>query len=90
MYKITFTNQFKRSVKVCKKRGLDLGLLSAAIDLLQKTGSLPDSYRTHKLSGKYTGCLECHIRPDWLLVWQQNNRELTLLFVDTGSHSDLF
>ena len=47
-------------------------------------------YRPHKLQGKYKGCWECHINPDWLLVWEQDDRQLRLILVDTGSHSDLF
>ena len=90
MYALSYTNQFKKSVKLCKKRGLDLKLLHTSIDLLQKNGSLPEQYGTHKLSGKYLGCMECYIKPDWLLVWKQNDLELILLLVDTGSHSDLF
>ena len=61
-----------------------------AIELLRQTGSLPAKYKPHKLSGKYKGCWECHIQPDWLLVWQQNDKELILLFTNTGTHSDLF
>lgn len=51
---------------------------------------LPSEYKAHKLSGKFQGNWECHIQPDWLLVWQQKDEELILLLIDTGSHSDLF
>ena len=51
---------------------------------------LPPKYRPHKLSGNYSNCWECHIKEDWLLVWLQNDNELTLLFINTGTHSDLF
>lgn len=67
-----------------------MSLLEEAIELLQKDGKLPEQYKTHKLSGKYEGLNECHINPDWLLVWDQNNKELILLFLTTGTHSDLF
>jgi mRNA interferase YafQ len=90
MYSIRYTNRFKKDIKRCKKRGLDLSLLSAIIDQLQKTGELPSEYKPHKLKGNYSGLNECHVKPDWLLVWEQNNKELTLLFMYTGSHSDLF
>ncbi len=60
------------------------------VSILRECGRLPAIYRPHKLSGDYDGCWECHIQSDWLLVWEQNDTELTLLFIDTGSHSDLF
>jgi mRNA interferase YafQ len=64
--------------------------LEETIDILQKQGKLPEKYKAHLLSGKYKGCWECHIKPDWLLVWQQDDKELILLFLGTGTHSDLF
>ena len=90
MYKIEYTGGFLKQAKQCKKRGYNMLLLEETIQLLVDTGKLPDKYNTHKLSGKYAGCLECHIKPDWLLIWQQNNNILTLLFLNTGTHSDLF
>ncbi len=61
-----------------------------AVDILSATGSLPREYRPHKLSGEYAGIWECHIESDWLLLWEQNDTSLTLLFIDTGRHSDIF
>jgi mRNA interferase YafQ len=90
MYKIQTTNQFEKDVSRCKKRGLNISDLKDTMTLLAQTGKLPIEYKSHKLSGKYTGCWECHIKPDWLLVWKQNNTVLTLLFLNTGTHSDLF
>lgn len=90
MYSLTYSNRFKKSLKKCYKRGLNIDSLRDAIRLLEQNGSLPDKYKAHKLSGKYSGVWECHIEPDWLLLWQQNDMELTLLMVDTGSHSDIF
>lgn len=90
MYKIHYTGSFKKSVKRCKKRGLNLSLLEKAVDILATTGTLPSKYKAHKLVGNYVGYWECHIQSDWLLVWKQNDTELTLLFTDTGTHSDLF
>lgn len=90
MYKVKFTGQFKRDYKLCKKRGLDMSLLDKAISVLATEGELPSSYRPHKLVGKYSGCWECHIQPDWLLIWQQFDDELILHLTNTGSHSDLF
>ena len=67
-----------------------MSLLKNVMSLLAQSGNLPDKYKPHKLSGKYSGCWECHIKPDWLLVWEQNDTVLTLLFLYTGTHSDLF
>ncbi len=89
-YIIDRTNKFKKSVKKCKKRGLDMSLLKKAILKLAETGELPEEYRPHKLVGKYSGKWECHIEPDWLLVWDKNDSELILLLLDTGTHSDIF
>lgn len=90
MYTITATTEFKRNIKTCKKRGFDLSLLEKAIAILAETGTLPQSYKPHKLSGNYANCWECHLKPNWLLIWQQNDTELILLFTNTGTHSDLF
>jgi mRNA interferase YafQ len=90
MYKIEYTNKFKKDVKLAIKRGYDILLLEKAIDLLQKTGTLPHQYKTHVLKGNYSGKYECHIKPDWLMIWEQNDDVLTLLFLATGTHSDLF
>jgi mRNA interferase YafQ len=90
MYSLTTTNRFNKSLKLCKKRGYNLSLLQIVIDLLLVDGKLPNQYKPHKLSGNYKDCWECHIKPDWLLVWKQNDTELILLLLDTGTHSDLF
>ena len=90
MYKIYTTNRFEKDLKMCKKRNYNLNLLKKVIDLLQIDGKLPEKYKSHKLSGNYADCWGCHIKSDWLLVWKQNDCELTLLFTNTGTHSDLF
>lgn len=90
MYFLTYTNQYHKSVKICNKRGYDLALLSDVILILEQTGHLPPKYKAHKLSGNYQDCWECHILPNWLLIWQQDDVALTLLFLVTGTHSDLF
>lgn len=72
------------------KRGLNMKLITDAMDILEATGTLPLQYRPHKLSGNYEGLWECHIQSDWLMTWEQNDTELTLLFLQTGTHSDLF
>jgi mRNA interferase YafQ len=72
------------------KRGLDVTLFERAARLLQEHGTLPAEYRPHKLSGKYADYWECHLQPDWLLIWSQDNDRFVLLFIDTGTHADLF
>lgn len=84
------TKTFRKDVERCRKRGYDMELLKTAIRLLEADGQLPMIYRPHKLSGQYGGSWECHLKPDWLLVWEQNDTELILLFTGTGTHSDLF
>ena len=64
--------------------------IQEAISILAETGALPAQYRPHKLNGTFTGQWECHIEPDWLMVWEQNDKEMNLLFLYTGTHSDLF
>ena len=90
MYTIQFTNKFKKDLKLAKKRGYDMSLLETALDLLQRDGKLPSKYKSHKLSGRYAGLNECHLKPDWLLVWDQNDDQLVLLLIATRTHSDLF
>ena len=89
MYSVYYTNKFDKDVKRCVKRGLNITKLQEATKLLAETGTLPIKYRPHKLSADYAGCWECHIEPNWLMVWKQNDTELTLLFMRTGTHSDL-
>ncbi|MDD2952006.1 MAG: type II toxin-antitoxin system YafQ family toxin [Parabacteroides sp.] len=84
------THKFNKDFKRCKKRGCNMSLLKKAVDLLCEKGELPEEYHPHKLSGKHNGLWECHIQTDWLLIWEQNDTELILLFTDTGTHSDLF
>ncbi|MDE6636961.1 MAG: type II toxin-antitoxin system YafQ family toxin [Muribaculaceae bacterium] len=89
-YIIDRTNKFKKSVKKCQKRGLNTDLLKKILLELENTGMVSEKHRPHKLVGKYAGKWECHIEPDWLLIWEQNDLELILLLIDTGSHADIF
>lgn len=89
-YTIKARGSFNRSLKRCLKRGFDEEILLEAIAILAETGTLPRKYKPHPLRGKYTGCMECHLQPDCLLIWQQNDRELILLLIEIGTHSDLF
>lgn len=90
MHKVEATSKFKKDYKLCLKRGLDETLLDMIILLLEKDGKLPAKYKPHKLKGKYAGLWECHIQPDWLLIWDQNEAIKLISLVRTGSHSDLF
>ena len=89
-YSIETTRRFDKSLKRCIKRGLDLSKFKECVGILSTEGKLPIQYRPHKLSGQFKGAWECHIEPDWLLVWEQNDTELTLLMIETGTHSDIF
>lgn len=80
----------KRGLKLMKKRGKDLNKLKYVMKLLASGETLPEKYRDHSLSGDYINCRECHIEPDWLLIYQIKENELILLAITTGSHSDLF
>lgn len=80
--------RFEKDLKKYKKRGKDIGKLKAVIDMLQDEELLPPKYRNHKLKGNWVDCWECHIEPDWLLVYKKTTTELVL--VAMGSHSDLF
>lgn len=90
MLKLQITNSFKHDYKLMKKRGFDLSLLDYVVDLLLKGEALPPCYRDHILKGRYGGLHECHILPDWLLVYRIINSELILELCYTGTHSDLF
>ena len=85
MYEVIYTGQFKKSLKLCVRRGLDIKNFTTVLDILQEKGQLSAEYCPHRLHGNY-----CHITPDWLLIWQQDDKQLRLILVDTGSHSDLF
>lgn len=89
-YTILYSGRFKKSYKLCKRRGMNIANFETVIHLLAETGALPPKYHPHILTGNYAGVWECHIEPDWLLLWKQNERELTLLLLDTGTHSDIF
>ena len=89
-YIVKTTKRFDKDLKRCAKRGLNMQHIQEAMLILSFIGSLPMKYHPHKLSGNRDGQWECHIEPDWLMTWEQNDMELTLLFLQTGTHSDLF
>ena len=89
-YKIERTSRFKKDYKTIKKRGYDLNLLAEVIKLLAKGEPLPEKYFDHPLIGNYIGCRECHVTPDWLLIYEVFEDTLYLYLTRTGTHSDLF
>ena len=89
-YRIRRTSQFKKDYRRAIKRGLQIDKLDKAIDLLGKNGFLPPEYNDHPLVGNKKGLRECHIEPDWLLVYEINHGILMLVLTSTGTHSDLF
>lgn len=88
MLNVRYSSAFKKDFKACVKRGYKMPLLQAAIDTLRIPAALPEKNKDHQLIGNYSGCRECHIEPDWLLIYKQTGDELQL--VRTGTHSDLF
>lgn len=90
MLDIVLSNQFKKDLKSAQKRGYDLALLSAVVDKLARCETLEAKYRDHNLTGKYAGFRECHVQPDWLLVYRIDEKEIVLFLSRTGTHSDLF
>ena len=90
MYELSYTPRFLAAAKRCKKCGKDMTLLWDAVRLLMEEGRLPDSYSPHLLHDEYAGYWECHIEDDWLLIWKQNDRKLTLILTNLGSHEELF
>ena len=89
-YKIVQTGKFKKDLKLAKKRGYNLSLLSIVVNTLATGQPLPEYYRDYNLTGNYSGCRECHITPDWLLIYEIAEDELYLYLTRTGTHSDLF
>ena len=90
MYKIVPTSKFEKDVKKIKKQGKDLEKLWNVITALAEGKTLDAKFRPHNLSGNYSGFMECHIEPDWLLIYSIYEDVLTLTLTRTGSHSDLF
>lgn len=79
-----------KDLKVAKKRGLDIDKLNEVVRLIAEEQTLPDKNKDHKLVGDYVGCRECHIQPDWLLIYTVEKLVNILNLLRTGSHSDLF
>lgn len=90
MLKIVLSNQFKKDLKLAAKRGYKLDLLEKVVDKIANNIKLENKYKDHILTGNYVGFRECHIQPDWLLIYRIEDDALILFLSRTGSHSDLF
>lgn len=89
-YEIKNTTQFKKDYKLVKRRGLDINLLKEIISKLANGDPLEPKHKDHPLSGNWAGHRECHIQPDWLLVYRYEDDVLVLTLTRTGTHSDLY
>ena len=87
---VKYTSRFKKGLKLAVKRGLDISLLENVVVKIQNRVPLDEKCRDHALSGDYAGYRECHIQPDWLLIYLIEDDILTLTLVKTGTHADLF
>ena len=90
MLQIVYTNRMKRDARRMQRRGKDMARLETALDLLARQEGMPDRYRDHQLSGDLSDFRECHIEPDWLLLYQVFDDLLILSATATGTHADLF
>lgn len=88
-YGIRMTKQFRKDLKLAEKSGRDVDLLMNIVEVLADGGTLPKKYCDHKLTGNWKNHRECHIEPDWLMIYKQEDDVLVLTLVRTGSHSDL-
>ncbi len=89
-YEVKFTSQFKKDYKLAMKRGRDVTALDKVVEMLAEGQTLPEEYNDHSLVGNFRGCRECHISPDWLLIYKLFENVLVLELSRTGTHSDLF
>ena len=89
-YLVKYTTQFKKDYKLIKKRHYNVDLLKEVVAKLANGEPLPEKHKDPSLSGNWSGHRECHISPDWLLIYQIDNNTLVLTLTHTGSHSDLF
>ena len=90
MYNVRPTSKFQKDLKRAKKRGYDIALLTNIIKKLAAGEPLPAENKDHELLGDYVGCRECHITPNWLLIYELDGDDLILYLTRTGTHSDLF
>lgn len=90
MLSVRFSSKFKKDFKVIIKRGYNISLFEEVLTLLREEKPLPEKYYDHSLKGNFAGHRECHITPDWLLIYKKESDMITLTLTRTGSHSDLF
>lgn len=90
MWELEYSGQFKKDLKKMVKRGADVELMRIALAHLANEGQVPESYRPHILSGKWQGIWECHVSPDWLLLYDISDTINLIRLVRTGTHSDMF
>ncbi len=90
MYSLKTTKQFEKDVRLCEKRGLDLSKLYKVMTLLTAEGRLPKEYKPHKLKENFAGKWECHVSPDWLLIYEKKEEIRLIKLIRTGTHSELF
>jgi mRNA interferase YafQ len=90
MFTCNFTNKFKKDYKMAVKRGWNIKLFEAAYDILEKTGTLPPVYKPHPLTGNWSGCIDAHIQPDWVVIYKVDKTNNEIDFIRMGTHSDLF
>lgn len=89
-YIVKFTSQFKKDYKKAQKQHKDMNILKDVVNMLANGEALPKKYCDHTLIGNYKGKRECHLEPDWLLIYEYDGEELILWLARTGTHSDLF
>lgn len=89
MYSIEYSNRYKKSYKLAVKRGLDVSLLNSVVKTLAEGKRLSEKHKDHELKGEFVGFRECHIQPDWLLIYRIINKTCVLYLLDTGTHVDL-
>jgi len=90
IYQLYPTTKYRKDVKRLARRGLDMSKLDTVIELLANGEILPPKYRDHALTGSLKGFRDCHIEPDWVLIYKIDRGKLILILSETGSHSDLF
>lgn len=90
MYEIKPSTKFQKDLKHVQRRGYDISLLTEILKMLAAGEPLPAKNKDHALVGNYEGCRECHITPDWLLIYEVVEETVILYLTRTGSHSDLF
>ena len=89
-YDVQFTNQFKKDLKLAQKQKKNLDKLFDVIDILANGGILDVKYKDHELTRNYKGTRECHVEPDWLLIYEIRDEVLVLMLYRLGTHSELF